>query len=449
MFSTDLTEIVLKTFLPHLCKVRLQNHIIVIILCICCLPAVAQVDTLQQVRPGRQNSAEQRNKPYLVLISIDGMRHDYIEKHGATHLAALAKSGVQARHITPSFPSYTFPNHYTVVTGLYPSHHGLVSNYFYDRNVGQRYSMRIRENVKDPRWYGGVPLWLLAEQQKMLTASFYWVGTEAPIGGLPSSYYYYYNEKIGIDDRIKAVADWLRLPEEKRPHFISFYFPEVDHAGHSYGPDAAETRAAVRFVDTSIYKLVQAVRQTGLDVNFIVTSDHGMSAIARDQPLKVPVIDTSKFVMVAEDQLLQIYARPGVSVDTLYQRLKSAASRYNVYRRSEVPARWRFGKEDDCFNRVGDLVVVPEWPYAFSSRGRPLSPGAHGYDPYRVKEMRTIFIGWGPAFHSNKVVRPAQNIHIYPVAARILQLPYTHPIDGDDRLAKKVLKQGASLLKLP
>ncbi|HEY6503413.1 MAG TPA: ectonucleotide pyrophosphatase/phosphodiesterase, partial [Chitinophagaceae bacterium] len=183
----------------------------------------AQADTTQKISIGRKNSIEQQQKPYVILISSDGFRHDYAERHGAKNLLALSSQGIQAEAMIPSYPTLTFPNHYSIATGLYPSHHGLASNYFYSPRRKQFYSMKDPVTFKDGSWYGGTPLWVLAEQQQMLTASFFWVGTEADIKGVRPTYYYDFNDSIPIDRRIQAVVNWLQLPPELRPHLITFY----------------------------------------------------------------------------------------------------------------------------------------------------------------------------------------------------------------------------------
>ena len=220
---------------------------------------MAQTDTAQKIIAGRLNSAEQQQKPYVIMISADGFRYDYAEKHGAKNLLSLSAQGIRAVSMIPSYPTLTFPNHYTLVTGLYPSHHGLANNYFYSPRRKQSYSMRNIATVTDGSWYGGTPLWVLAEQQHMLTASYYWVGSEADIKGVLPTYYYKFNDTVSIDRRIKAVVDWLQLPPERRPHFITFYVSRTDHDGHDYGPDAPETTNGVRWVDSVIQKLTAAV----------------------------------------------------------------------------------------------------------------------------------------------------------------------------------------------
>ena len=190
----------------------MRIYFALIILLLPLLP-VAQVDITQHVVPGRSNSAKQQKKPYVILISADGFRYDLADKYNATNLQGLRSNGVAAKSMIPAYPSLTFPNHYTLVTGLYPSHHGLVDNTFYDKKRDEMYRLGNRKAVEDSSWYGGTPLWVLAEQQKMVTASFYWVGSETAVKGVRPTYYYRYNDSIDIDTRIPPVKDWLTLPE--------------------------------------------------------------------------------------------------------------------------------------------------------------------------------------------------------------------------------------------
>lgn len=280
-------------------------------ICIFCSMLVsAQPDTTQKINLTRTNSIEQQQKPYVILISIDGFRYDYAEKYHAENIKALSNEGVKATSMVPSYPSLTFPNHYSLATGLYPSHHGLVGNYFYDKNRKESYSMKWSRTVKDGTWYGGTPLWVLAEEQKMLSASFYWVGSEANIKGVLPTYYYNYNEAIPNTRRIEIIKDWLLLPAEKRPHLIMVYFPEVDHAGHEFGPDAPQTTQAVQMIDSVIGKLYTAVKSTGLPVNYILVSDHGMTNVDTINTLKLPeVVDTSKFIIPRGAELVMLYAK--------------------------------------------------------------------------------------------------------------------------------------------
>ena len=229
------------------------------------------------------NSAWAQSQHYLVLVSLDGFRWDYAARDNATHLLALGKAGVWApQGMLPSYPSLTFPNHYTLVTGLYPEHHGIVANNFLDPARNARYSMYDKQATNDGSWYGGVPLWSLAEGQGMRTACLLWVACEAKIAGFLPSYYATYDgktqatpqaEQARIDDAITL----LHLPAADRPHFIAIYFSEPDHTSHEFGPDARETRASALRMDALVGKLHAALATTGLPIDLVVVSDHGMA----------------------------------------------------------------------------------------------------------------------------------------------------------------------------
>jgi len=400
-----------------------------------------QADTSQKVIEGRKNSLEQQQKPYVIMISADGFRYDYAQKYGANTLLTLSHAGVQAEGMIPSYPSLTFPNHYTLVTGLYPSHHGLASNYFYDVNRKSSYGMRDQKAVVDGSWYGGTPLWVLAEKQQMLTASYFWVGSEADIQKTLPTYYYKFNDTTTMDHRIKVVVDWLQLPAEKRPHLITFYISNVDHEGHAFGPDAPETAAAVRFVDSSIQKLTEAVSKTGLPVNYIFVADHGMTKIDVDHPIALPpVIDTSKFIIPRGAELVELYAKNKEDIADTYNKLKATANGFKVYYKNELPAYLHYGEKDDVMGRIGDILLIPDWPLTFYWGNRKPNPGAHGYDPYLVKDMTATFFAWGPSFKDHVHLPVFENVHVYPIVAKILGLTYTEKIDGDATVAGTILK---------
>ena len=400
-----------------------------------------QADTTQKIIWDRKNSIEQQKKPYVIMISIDGFRYDYPEKHRTIFFQKYWQQGVKAKYMVPSYPSLTFPNHYTLVTGLYPSHHGLVSNTIYDRMANETYSMRRLEAVTNQKWYGGTPLWVLAEQQHMLSASFYWVGSEAPIQGLWPTYYYRYNEEISIDKRIQTVKNWLSLPEDRRPHFISFYFPEVDHDGHDYGPDGEETGKAVRWVDSVIFKMNEVVKSTGLDVNFIVVADHGMTKINQEESTVLAAFDSTKVAIARGETLVHVYVKNKKDISAVYHSLKEKEKNYSVILKTEMPEYLHFDSKNDSFNRIGDILLISHWPYVFRSGNRKPDPGAHGFDPYVVTDMRTIFYAWGSAFKKGKTIKPIKNVDVYNVVTKILGLNTVEKNDGDPKLPKKILKR--------
>jgi predicted AlkP superfamily pyrophosphatase or phosphodiesterase len=397
-------------------------------------------DTIQKIVPGRKNAVNQHAKPYVILISADGFRYDYADKYQAKNLLQLRQTGVKAEGMIPSFPSVTYPNHYTVATGLYPSHHGLVYNQFYDRKRKATYNIADRSTVEDGTWYGGIPLWVLAEQQGMLSASYQFIGTEAAVKQIYPTYWYKYSNNNDIDRSIDIILNWLKLPEEKRPHLISFYIGEVDHSGHVYGPDASQTQAAVQFVDTAIGRLTQKLNALGLPVNFIFLADHGMAAVDTVARINIAgMIDTAKFIMRGGNTSLHLYAKDSSDIKATYKLLKNQAAGFTVYLRENIPAEWHFNKEDDLFDRIGDIFITPVYPKVLSSYGtKHISPGAHGFDP-AMKEMHAVFYAWGPQIKAGLTIPAFENIHVYPLICRLLGLTYTHAIDGDIQVLENMI----------
>lgn len=420
---------------------RISAWVMLAMLCVCKAGIAQLTDTTQQITAGRRNSIVQQAKPYVILISADGFRYDYARKYEAKNLLRLSSEGIRAKHMRPSFPSFTFPNHYTIVTGLYPAHHGLVNNSFYDRGRSEMYVRSKKAIAEDPYYYGGEPLWVLAEKQQLLSACFYWVGSEVAIQGMRPTYYYQYNETIPLEERLKTVKQWLQLPEEQRPHLITFYLPEVDHAGHQYGPDSEGTRQAVGIIDDAIGKMCAMVDSLQLPVNYVFLSDHGMVAVDTVHTLTPPLADTARFVTIAADITVNYYARDKSFIPALYNQLKSTAKGYAVYLRDQTPARWHYREQDDRYNRIGDILLVARYPHIFSWTNKRINPGRHGYDPRRVKAMNATFMAWGPAFKKGKVIKPFENIQVYALIARLLGLTIDQPTDSRGDIWKPVLKK--------
>ena len=433
--------------MPNLSPLDLENifysmkKLIVFTLSLACSLAALAQDTTQRVIAGRQNSAQQENKPYVILISADGFRYDYAEKYKAEHLLAFGNEGVKSPYMIPSFPSTTYPNHYAMATGLYPAHHGIVQNIFYDRDRKVYYNSSNKSATNDGTWYGGTPIWVLAEQQHMLAANFYWVGSNALIKDMYSTYYYMHTSKIPVNNRIQDVVNWLNLPADKRPHLITFYLPPVDDAGHEYGPNSQQVADAVLNVDSTVYELTKAVKTTGLKVNFIFVSDHGMSEPDTKNTLPTPAaLDTSKFIISGDRMVVELIAKNPDDIQKTYEGLKKEAKDYDVYLRENMPEHLHSSKTDDWQNRIGDIVLLPHFPKMFNIFNKKLDRGQHGYDPATVKDVRAIFCAWGPAFKQHTVITPFPNVDIYPLVAQILGLNITDKIDGTKELANEVLK---------
>ncbi|AXC10861.1 Alkaline phosphodiesterase I [Acidisarcina polymorpha] len=387
------------------------------------------------------NSLASQAKHYVVMVSLDGFRYDYAKKYGAKHLLALAAEGASAPEgMVPAYPSITFPNHYTLVTGLYPEHHGIVANSFYDPGRKQRYSYTDPAAVTDGSWYGGTPLWVLAEQQGMRSACFFWPGSEAAIQGVRPSYYLKYDDRFPDEKRIDQVLAWLRLPPEQRPHFITLYYANTDHAGHSFGPDSLETREAVHQMDDLMGRLKAALDALHLPIDLIVVADHGMEKVESGW------IDLDKYTDLTHFQVdgSLLYPDSEAEAQKAYDQLKKADSRFMVYRLAKVPAGLHFNENP----REGDPVIVPTGPYLIrahapdSSKGeRPPPIGMHGYDPAQMKSMRAIFYATGPDIRAGSTVKPFENVNVYPFVAHILGLD-PPKVDGSLNVLSGILAEG-------
>lgn len=423
-------------------KNLLKKSFSVILFSVLGIATISAQDTAQQINLLTKNDPSQYKKPYVILISADGFRADFTEKYEASFLQTISKKGVRAKFMQPSYPSVTFPNHYTIVTGLYPSHHGLVDNTYIDVATGKQYSMGNKKMVSEGKWYGGTPLWVLAEQQKMISASFFWVASEADIQGVKPTYHYIYNEQTTIGKRIQTVKDWLSLPEERRPHLITLYFPDVDHDAHTYGPEDPRVKKSVQFVDSSINALQKALAPLNLPINYVFVSDHGMTTVDVDNTIGLPAaVDKNDFNVPWGDALLHLYAKDTSKIESTYQALKQD-NRFTTYKLDETPDYWHYKKSDDWHNRLGDLILVPKSIHQVFNLGtRKPTPGKHGFDNKEV-EMRASFMAWGPAFKKGLLIEGFENVHVYPLVANILGLKVDEQkIDGKFEVLSATLKK--------
>lgn len=420
-------------------------HFLLLFISVTIFAQQAPTDTAQIVVPGRQNSIEAQSKPYVIMISTDGFRYDYAKKYNAENLLKLSNSGVKADAMIPSYPSITFPNHWSLITGLYPAHHGLIDNFFYDYKRKETYAMSNKKNAEDGSWYGGIPLWGLAEKQGIVSASLMWVGSASDAGGMRPTYYYPYHEKFTPSEKVEKVISWLKLPDDKRPHFISLYFPEVDGSGHHYGPDTKETETAVHLIDQAIGELVQKVNALGLkNVNFVFVSDHGMIKVDGGTPLEIPAMlfDKNRFDFYNSQTLLRVYVKNPDEVKTVYKELKARKTDdYEVYLDKKLPKYLHFAAKDDQYNRIGQILLLPKAPKIFLEKGKKTSVGKHGYNPRIVPEMKATFYAWGPEFKNNFEIGEFVNVNVYPLVAEVLGLKIEQPIDGKIKVLKKILKE--------
>ena len=383
-------------------------------------------------------------KPTVILISIDGFRYDYFEKFGPETLNKLARDGVRAKWMVPSFPTKTFPNHYTVATGLYPEHHGIIENNIWD--FGVTFRLNNREEVQNSRWWFGEPIWVTAEKQNQRAGAFFFPGSEAEIAGRRPTFWKQYDGKITNEERVDTILSWLDLPPGERPTIYMLYFSDVDDAGHGFGPDSVENKDAVMKVDANIKRLMDGLKARRIDkkVNVIITSDHGMAAVdQRNAVVMDDYLDGSKTERVlTTGEIYQIFPKAGEE-DSIIDKLKFIEHAV-CWRKNEIPERLHY--RDSA--RIAPIVCSADEGWFMTSRERyetqkkrsdfGRTKGAHGYDN-KYESMRAIFVGHGKAFRKRRTVEAFENIHVYELMCKILGLTPAKN-DGDLKRVKGMLR---------
>lgn len=393
----------------------------------------------------RPAPAPPADRPIVILVSIDGWRWDYLDRDDAPAIATLAANGVRAEGLIPQFPSKTFPNHYTIATGLRLASHGIISNNMRAPDLPGEFGMSNRDVIADPRWWGGEPIWNTVERQGQLAAPMFWPGSEAAIGGRHATYWMPFENDMPHGERVSRMLGWLERPERERPAFLSLYFSVVDTAGHRHGPESAEVREAIADVDRSIGELVAGVGRIGLAdrVHYVLVSDHGMAPLSPDRTIVLDdYIDVAAVEVIDWAPVLGLAPRDG-NVDALYLALKDKHPRLAVYRSHDLPAAYGLagharlpavvGIADDGWH-IASKVDVNRW----GSGERSPPGGNHGYDA-RLKSMQGLFIASGPRIRAGVVVPPFENIHIYEFMCALLGVtPATN--DGDPAVTRDMLR---------
>lgn len=371
-------------------------------------------------------STAQPDPPQVLLISIDGFRWDYLDRPEARRLREVAARGVRAERLIPVFPTKTFATHYSIVTGLYPEEHGILANNIWDDEIGQRFTLSDRAVQEDPRWWGGEPIWVTAVRQGQRAATYFWPGSDVEIQGVRPTWYRVYNNSTPNDRRVRTVLGWLGRDPAEAPSVVTLYFSDVDNAGHSFGPDAPETSAAIAHVDSLVGILVDGIASRGIAdrVNLIIVSDHGMASTSRDRQIALDdYIDMSRVRVVDWSPVLALTPDADYR-DEAYRRLKGAHPNLQVYRKGEVPARLHYNNHP----RITPLIGLADEGWSITTRARlrtarpdQLDGATHGWDPELVS-MGALFVAQGPAFREGVTVPPLHAIHLYELMTHILGL---------------------------
>ena len=364
---------------------------------------------------------------YTVIVSLDGLRWDYLDTYDVPFMQQLAREGVKAV-MQPSFPSKTFPNHYTLATGLVPDHHGIITNTFWDREKGVEFSLGNKVTRADGRYYGGDPVWLTAKHQGVKTATVFWVGSDVTINGEHPTYWRdYQTEQLDFEGRVDEVLRLLKLPEQDRPHLVMAYFEEPDRSGHNYGPMHRMTRRAMEDLDLLLSKMWARIQLLPIasQVNLIITGDHGMASVDPKRFVDIDdMLPKRWYERFCNDYPTLIYASAPQYVDSIYNALQGV-DHIRAWKRGELPAYLNYGTNPN----MGDVVVLPDVGWLFADKPSKKQRGSHGFD-HTAADMQVGFRAIGPDFKVG-YEKPDRfrNVCVYPLLCYLLGVTPS-PNDG-------------------
>ena len=373
------------------------------------------------------------NDKYTLLVSFDGFRYDYINRVPTPNFDKFIRDGVSASLI-PVFPSLTFPNHYSIATGHYSDKHNILGNSFYSKRLNKDYSMRDSKAVQDGEFYGMEPIWVTAEKNNLSSATFFWIGSESEINGYRPSIYKNYDGKVSFKSRVDSVISWYKLPKGIRPNLTMLYFSEPDYTGHGFGPNSDEVNKSVIEMDELFGYLMDELSKTKIYpyLDVIVVSDHGMAEVSPD---KVIVLD--EYINVDEYKIVLSFAITHIwnkGADSDISHIFDNNNNVDIYKKGEFPAKYHFENADSP-----DYIIVSKlgWSITTSqklSKHQNFPGGMHGYDS-DYSEMHGIFYANGPSFMNGVRIDPFENINIYPMICKNLNLlPYQENLYWDTRL---------------
>lgn len=374
-----------------------------------------------------------KSDAYVLLVSFDGFRWDYLDRGITPNLDKLIKKGVRAESFRPAFPSKTFPNHLSIITGMYPENHGIILNKFENPYTGEVYRLSDRKEVANPEWYLGEPFWTTADRNGIKTASFFWPASSMKGKWHHPDIFKRYDKSVNYESRVDTIAAWLQMPQKERPHFYTLYYSLTDTYGHRYGPESKEVNYAIARLDTVTGYLIKRLKEINMfdSLNIIIVSDHGMTDISPERVINIEnILKGHKVKYQSSGPVMMISTRS--EDDVVYNILKKNENHFKVYKKSEMPDYYFF----DSNPFISDIILVADLGWSLvdnhsvkSFVGKDAMKGNHGYDKDAL-DMHGIFIAEGPAFKSGFRTGTIWNIDVYPLLCKIFNISPRSNIDG-------------------
>ena len=371
---------------------------------------------------------------YTLVVSFDGFRHDYINRVPTPNFDKFIHGGVMASSLSPVFPSLTFPNHYSLATGYHANEHKILGNKFFSKTLNKDYSMRDSKAVQNGQFYGMEPIWVTAEKNNILSATYFWIGSEAEINGYRPTIYKKYDGSVKFKSRVDSVISWYNLPVDQRPKLTMLYFSEPDYTGHEYGPNSNEVNKSVIEMDSIFGYLIDELSRTSVykNLDIIVVSDHGMSDVSLDKVILLDnFIDLDKYKVIPSFAVTHLW---NLNEDEDISGIFDDQSNVQIFKKGEFPKKYHFSNSDSP-----DYLIVADLGWSLTTtqkltQSKSFPGGMHGYDSNYL-EMHGIFFANGPSFKSGIRIDSFENINLYPIICKTLEIPpYKQNVHWDDNL---------------
>jgi len=383
-----------------------------------------------------------QSQPYVILISFDGFRWDYANRGITPNIDIMKKYGVSALSLRPCFPSKTFPNHYAIVTGMYPENNGLIANSMVNPYTKKKYKLSDSIEVRNGQWYLGEAFWETAKRNGIISASYFWPGSEIKPRYRAPRYFKKYEHMKKYEDRVDGIINWLKLPQEQRPHFLTLYFSATDDSAHKFNPESTPTINAIKLEDSMLGLLFEKLKEINLydSTNVILVSDHGMTEINKTRTVNIENILRNYKVEYQQGGPFMLIQPKKNELSEVYNLLVKNQNHFIAYTKENIPARFHYSKNpfipDIILSADLGWSLTTDWSEKYMSKME--TGGNHGWDN-NYTDMHGIFFAMGPNFKKGYKTGTINNIDIYPLMCKIFNISPRSNVDGKIENIEQVL----------